>query len=239
MKKLVPLLMMLATLALPASAWAQPDGDRTPTRERGERAERLAERLADRRAERDGPRHDRHRRGEPITVEMIEPAIATLRAMHPDAKIDWLDRLEQLAKDKPEEAARRLSRYPRLRELIHAREHRPAEFELYRQQSTLMRQVFPLVRKVRQAAQEEDQATIDELRPQIRQRIESLFQIRMKLKEREIERIRQDLRQAEQELKDIEADSQTLIDQKMNELMQRAQSPRGKDDAHQERKRPE
>lgn len=242
MKKLA-LILTLVALTLPTVALAQPGNDAGPDRERKpmrDRSERADDR--DRHADRPGDRHSSGRQRsssrEPISVDQLEQAIVTLRAMHPEAKLPWLERIEKLAEEKPEEAAKQLSRYPRLRELMETRQNRPAEFKLNTQQSRLMREVFPLVRQIRQAQQADDQATVDELRPQLRERFEALFQVRLKLKELEIERIREHLQRAEKEFAEIKADSDQLIDEKMSELMQRGEGPREEGERPERAKKP-
>ena len=223
MKKLA-LILTLVALSLPTVALAQPgtdagsDRDRKPMRDR-----------ADRHSDRRGSDRQRSSSREPISVDQIEQAIVTLRAMHPEAKLPWLERIERLAEENPEEAAKQLSRYPRLRELMETRQNRPAEFKLHMQQSQLMREMFPLARAIRQAREQEDQAKVDELRPQLRERFDALFQVRLKLKEIEIERMRDRLQEAEKELAQIKADGPSLVDQRMNELIERGgpAGPRG------------
>lgn len=229
MNKLITLLILLA-LTLPTSALAQPEEgprerperDRAEQRDRGERGDRSGDR--GRPGDRDGRRSGGR---EAIPIDQIDDAIATLRAMHPQAELPWLDLIEKQAKEKPEEAAKRLSRYPRLKEMMDARKHRPAEFELHAKQSRLMREVFPMVRNVRQAKQDEDEATVKDLRAQLRVKFEALFEVRLKLKEFEIERIREHLKRAEDELAEIKADGDKLIDDKLNELIERGGKSRG------------
>lgn len=231
----LPIILMFVALALPINTFAQPDREQDAPRDRAtqrDRRERPGDR--DRPVDRERPgdrqatdRPERTGKHEPITVEQIDDAIATLRAMHPDDKIGWLERVEAMAKEQPEEAAKRLSRFPRLRELMKMRENNPAEFELHATQSRVMREVFPLVRQIRQAQEEGDEEKVEKLKGQLRERIEELFTVRLKLKEFEIKRIRKHLERAEQELAKIKADSDKLIDEKMNELMAKGNRPRG------------
>ena len=236
MKKLTTLLTLLA-LVLPLSALAQPgdgshdrpDRDRPHQRERGDRGDRERPERGDRPGERGQPGDrdgDRPGRREPISVDQIEEALATIRAMHGDKAPPWMERIEKLVQEDPEAAAKAISRFPRIREMMDARKHRPEEFKLQSRQGQLMREVFPMVRELKQAQRDEDQDKIDELRPQIRERIERLFQVRLELKELEIKRIREKLARAEGELAEIEADSEALIDQKMQEILS-GKGPRG------------
>lgn len=170
--------------------------------------------------------NERPGKRDPITVNEIGQAIATLRAMHGDGEPAWLKRIEAQAKENPEEAAKSLSRFPRIRDMMHARENKPEEFELNTRQSRLMRELLPKVRELKEAQREGDQAKVDELRPQIREYVTKLFQIRMELKELEITKIREKLKRAEQELAEIQADGDSLVDEKMEEIMT-GTGPRG------------
>lgn len=240
MNKITTLLILLA-LILPVSALAQPEDEGQADRpdrerpqhrergdnpERGERSERPGER--DRPGGRDFGRDSKH---EPLSVDQVQEALDTLRAMHGDATPSWMQRVEQQAKEDPEAAAKSLSRFPRIREMMDARKHRPEEFALHSKQGQLMREVFPLVRKLKQAQREEDQAKVDELKPQIRQYIEQLFQVRLELKELEIKGIREKLAEAEGELAEIKSDSESLVDEKMQEILtSKHRGPRDRDD---------
>lgn len=237
------LILMLLCLAMPTGVLAQPDGSQRDRPAERERERERPHRPGDR--ERPGSRPDAHDRPshsgkhQSISVEQLDQAIATLREMHPGTEIHWLERVEAMAEENPEEAARRLSRYPRLRDLMAMREHKPDEFELHAKQSRLMRGVFPLAQSLRKAQAEGDEDQVAELKGQLRGQIEQLFEVRLKLKEIEITRIRNQLEQAEKELAAIEADADELIDQKLNELMQRVDKPRGPREEGDRPERPE
>ena len=234
MNKLITILT-LAVLALPVSTLAQPDDDRGPRdrpspREHGDRdgrpgdRERPSDRFRPGDRERDGERgSDRQRSSqrEPIAVEQIPQAIATLRDMHSEPYPTWIERIETMAEEDPEDAARKLSRFPRLSELMKMREQRPEEFQLHAGQSKLMREIFKLIREIREAQRNEDQARVDELKPRLREKMEAAFDFRMKIKQIEIERDRQKLADAERELAEIRADRDALIDQKLEEMLTR------------------
>ncbi len=225
MNKFITILTLLA-LALPVSTFAQPEErpgarperERESQRERGERGDR-PEGDRQRPGDREGDRGDWRSKREPITVEQLDQAIATLREMHGDADPSWLQEIETLAKRDPEKAAKRLSNLPRMLDMMHARKHKPEEFELHIKQSRLMRELFPKMRELRQAQKNEDQGKIDELKPQVRESIKQLFQVRLKFKELEIKEIREKLASAEKELADIEADSEALIDEKLQDIL--------------------
>lgn len=169
----------------------------------------------------DQERSNQRRKHRPMGIDQIDQAIETLREMHPEGKAEWLKRIEKLAKDQPEEAARRLSRFPRLRELMHLRANKPDEFAWHVKQAQLMREVVPLARRLREAKDQGHSEQADELKAQLRSQIEQLLEVRLKLKAFEISRIRAKLERAEQELAEIKANAEPLIDKKVNELMQR------------------
>eukprot|EP00752_Nemacystus_decipiens_P014520 g12929.t1 len=224
----------------------RPDGERPQQRERGERpgdrAERSGDRDRNRLGDRDGDRDsDRSSRRGSLSVDQIDEAIATLRAMHGDNTPSWLSRIEEQAKEDPEEAAKRLSRFPRIRDMMESRKNRPEEFALQTKQSQIMRELFPIVGDLRKAQSEGDQAKIDELKPQVRERIEQLFQVRLELKSFEIERIREKLAKAQQELIDIQTDREALIEEKLAEILsgKRQRDRREGDDRPERPERPD
>ncbi|MGB1123703.1 MAG: hypothetical protein ACPG4Q_00735 [Phycisphaeraceae bacterium] len=235
MNKLISILTLLA-LTLTVSMHAQPgdgprerpDRDRESQRERGDRPDRPGDRFrpGDREHPRDGERGERPGKREPLSVDQIEEALETVRAMHGDATPPWIKGIEKLVKEDPEAAAKALSRFPRIRDMMHARKNKPEEFALHTKQSLLMRELLPMVRELKQAQKQDDQAKVDELKPKVREHITQLFQHRLKLKELEIKQIRAKLAAAEKELVDIQADSEALIDEKMNEIMT-STGPRG------------
>jgi len=232
MNKLIASLTLLA-MTLPVGALAQPD-DRP--RDRPDRAEDRVERERGEDREKDGDRDGDRRRfqhREPLPVDQVDEAIATIRAIHGDDEVHWLERIEKQAETEPEKAARHLSRYPRIREMMKSRKNNPEEFELLKKQSQRMRALFGKIRDLKRAQRENDQAGVDELKPQVRERIEQVFQVRLQLKELEIRQIREklaaaqnELEQAEAELADIKADGESLIDEKMNEIL--TSKPRGR-----------
>lgn len=224
MNKLITILI-LSAMMLPISTLSQPNDEygprERPDRDRAQHRDRTDRTGEDRLRPSDHePEHaDRPNKHEPIRVDQIDEAIATLRAMHGDAQPRWLARIEQQAKEDPEAAAKSLSRFPRIREMMHAKANKPEVFALHTSQSQLMRQLMPKIRKIRQAHKKGDQDKVDQLRPKIRETIEQLFAVRMQLKELEIKQIREKLKRAEDELASIRDQGDALIDEKMNDIM--------------------
>lgn len=212
-------LLLIAALCLPTVALGQPGerdpgprGDGPPER-RGDRPER------DRRGDHED-REDRWGEREPVPIELVKPALATIRELHPGAP--WLERIEQLIEEDREEAAKALGRFPRILELIETRKSRPEEFALHVKNGALMREIFSMVRDYRVAKRDEDQATMDALRPQIREKTEAVFDIRIKIEQMKIERMKRELAEAEGELEAIIAGREGEIDKRMHDMLDRA-----------------
>ncbi|MEM6260379.1 MAG: hypothetical protein AAGI37_19050 [Planctomycetota bacterium] len=245
MHRLITTLILLA-LTPPVSTFAQPEDDeRTPrerVRERMEQRERERQRDGDRpgRPDRDRGR-DRDR--EPLTEEQVADALATLKDMHAEPYPRWLTGIEVLAAESPEDAAQRLARFPRIRELMDMRENRPEEFGLHATQAKTMRSVFPLVKEIREAQEAEDQDKVEMLKTDLRDRMTQLFEIRLEIKAIEIQRKREQLAKEDERIQELRANRDTLIDEKMQEMLTGTAGPRGphRDPEHgdrPERKRP-
>jgi len=226
--KLFKLVLLIALTVAPAmSMWAQEEDQ-----PRGPRPERDGEqpRLRDHgpgRPDQSEPDPSRFQSKNPLPPERVQEAIAALREMHGENQPEWMKDLEELAQQDPAEAARRLSRFPNIIEVIDAHANRPEEFKLYIRQSTLMRQIFPLIKEYREAQREENAVKLEEIRPQIRECVRGLLENRVELKRMEIERIRLQLKEAEEDLAKIENSSEELIEQKVKEMLeQRPRRPR-------------
>ena len=211
-------LLMMIALGLPGVALAQP-GERGPG-PRGEGEGPPPERREDRpdreRGERDGERWPER---QPIPVELVDEALATIREMHPGAS--WLERIDALVKDNREEAAKQLGYFPRILEMIDARANRPEEFALHIQGAAMMREFFMLRRAYYEAKRAEDQASMDELRPQVREKVEQLFDMRIKMEQMKIDRMKADLAKAEEKLAKVIEGKEAEIDKQTEESLER------------------
>lgn len=243
---------LLAALSLPLATQAQPqtDGNQRPRAERTERAEsdrgerdqrsdraERRERLLRERAERtervapdDRPHRPERLNPERLNPEQLEEALATLRELHGDNPPAWIKRIERSIEDKPEEAARRLSHFPRIQELVEMRKNNPEAFALHVKQVGLSRDIVPLSIKLRRASAANNNQLADELREQLRERVRGVFEVRLEMKRQEIERQRTRLRAAEQELIELQNKSDELIEEKLQEIESRPlRRPRGGD----------
>ncbi|MEM9348317.1 MAG: hypothetical protein AAGB26_17045 [Planctomycetota bacterium] len=227
MNRLITILTLLA-LTLPVSAIAQPEDDeRTPrerVRERMEQRERERQRDGDRPGR---PDRDRDRDREPLTEEQVADALATLKDMHAEPYPRWLTGIEALAAESPEDAAQRLSRFPRIRELMDMRENRPEEFGLHTSQAKTMRSVFPLIKEIHEAQEAEDQDKVDMLKTDLRDRMTQLFEIRLEIKAIEIQRKREQLAKEDDRIQELRSNRDALIDEKMQEMLTGTAGPRG------------
>lgn len=156
-----------------------------------------------------------------MPVERIEEAFETIRAMHPDGLPRRLEALERAIKENPEAATRAVNRFPRLYELMEMRKHRPDEFQLHVSQMSHTRKAFRLVRQMHEARREGDDVQAKQLREALREEVHNIFTARLEIKRIEIERFKQRVQKAEQELATLQAEQEALIDKKLAELEQR------------------
>ncbi|MEM6506435.1 MAG: hypothetical protein AAGC44_15310 [Planctomycetota bacterium] len=225
MHRLITTLILFA-LTLPASTFAQPEDDERTPRERVR--ERMEQRERERQRDGDRPgRPDRDRDREPLTEQQVADALATLKDMHAEPYPRWLTGIEALAAESPEDAAQRLARFPRIRELMDMRENRPEEFALHATQAKTMRSVFPLVKEIREAQEAEDQDKVEMLKTDLRDRMTQLFEIRLEIKAIEIQRKREQLAKEDERIQELRANRDTLIDEKMQEMLTGIAGPRG------------
>lgn len=168
-----------------------PQGDQPARPERLDRPERGG---PDERGER-GPRGDRGpggfgERGDRewrLAPDELDEALELIERINPRLAAS----LRETQQESPERAIRRLAEEaPRTYELLRMRAEEPARFELHVQSMQVMRDTWPLVRELRQAQREEDQEKIDELTEQVRASMETLYDIRLKLRELEIQELR-------------------------------------------------
>lgn len=215
------LFILILAFGTTAGAYAQP-ADRGPGPGRGDRFGPPPEHREGREG-REG--RDKPGQGQPLTEEQVKEALATIRELHPDANEQWLKRIEKLAETNPEMAARQLGRFPRIHEIMETRKNRPEEFELHVQQTQTMRQLIELRKNYFKAVEDGDPKQIQAARAKVREQFATVFEIRMKMKRFEIDRMRKRLKDAEQELVSIETDRDKLIDQKLAEMLEKAKRP--------------
>lgn len=208
------LLLIILILGLAGPTLAQ-GGDERPPREvdREQLRERMRQRAEERRGQGNAPegrgerserggegRPDRHERPG-IRAEDIEVALEVMAEFRPEVA----EQLRELAQDDPQAAAERIARaFPRIGEFVEMKLSEPRRFELHLQSMRTMKQLWPLRHHYMRAESEGDQAKMAELRPQIREHVATLFDIRLELRRMEIEKLRRQLQRLEQGVQELE-----------------------------------
>ena len=167
------------------------DGPRSERGERPERPERPERGEPGERGER-GPRGDFERGERPwqLSPDELGDAIELIERINPRLA----ESLRETQEESPERAVRRIAEEaPRTYELLRMRAEEPDRFALHMQSMRVMQATWPLVRQLRQAQRDEDQPKIDELTEQMRASMETLYDIRLKLRELEIQELRDQL----------------------------------------------
>ncbi|XAL98192.1 hypothetical protein OT109_11345 [Phycisphaeraceae bacterium D3-23] len=242
MKRLPTILMLTALLAGPAAIAqpdhgdradpprqgdAPPDGDRRGDRgpgdgPRGDRGDRGPDDQADRGDRGRGERGDRGGRRWRLTEDQLDHAIEIIDRVKPELA----EELRTTRADNPELTIRKITEeFPRVHELIEMHADDPARFELHVQSIQVMRDSVPLIRALREAQREDDQAAIADLTQQIREKVEAMFDIRMAIRRLEIQELRDRLSELEEQLVQAEEEKQQHIDERTASLVDR--DPRG------------
>lgn len=203
---------------MPAPVLAQPrerdqDNEHAPRpemQERGDRAERELVR-----------KHERRKQRREMPVERIDEAIQTLFELHGNNPPKWIKAMEKLAEKKPEMVAKRLGNFPSIYNLMDVRKNNPQAFQTHAEHATQSRKIAETVGKLRRAVKAGDEDKADALRIEMRDAMEAVFAARLELKRLEIERQRERLEQAEQELVKLENNKEGLINKKLADLEKR------------------
>lgn len=212
-------------LALTESATGQPvdEGDDRPNQQ--EVRDRIRNRDRgqgpEHHREHDGEKHQRRPRGrQQLPIDRIDEAIDTIRELHGGNPPPWMKKIEKAVDEKPEAVAKRLSSFPRIMQLMDARQNDPERFALHARHATNTRQLLKKVQGIRKAMKNGDEEKLAKLRPALRQHVEAIFEVRMEMKRLEIERQRKTVANAERELEKLVSEGPELINQKLKELEQ-------------------
>jgi hypothetical protein len=173
-----------------------PPRERDPDRERGPRGE--------------GPK-------QPLSPTQVADMLATLRLVHPELA----DRLENLNQTDPDRVAQMLQhRFARLRELIRLREQDPELFKLRVQDFKMARQTFDLLRQFLDARRDRaPQATLDQLRSNIRELVAQHFAVRQQARAHELAVLEKRIQDMRRDLDQRAADHDNIIDSRVNDLL--------------------
>lgn len=151
----------------------------------------------------------------PMTEEQVKEAIELLREYRPE----MAKRYEEL-REKDPERAQELMRpmLGRLMELSYLKRTDPEAFELRKQDYRLWRSVFELSGKLREARAAKDAAKVEELSAELRKQLAEHFDVRQKLRERELIRMEARLDEMRKEVEERKASRDKLIQSRIEEL---------------------
>jgi len=183
-------------------------------RERLERLREWRERRGDDRAGRPGaPARDRE-----LSDEDRRNALAVMRDVNPEMA-ERFDRA--LAGDNPERARRVLDRMSgRLLELHRLKREQPEAYRLRVADHRAKIDTFKLARQLRAARMDRDAERVEHLTAELREQLESHFEIRQKLRERELAELEQRLERMREELQEHRAKKAALIDQSLERIVE-------------------
>jgi hypothetical protein len=223
-----PLLTTAITLGLAAAcaplppAAAQSD-DAEPAitvaqdRGSGDRAGDSAERRFRRDRGDGGSWRDRARRQMPeLTAEQRTQLLEVLRDFNPQ----WHQRAQQFVNDNPQRAEFMLrAMYPRMKERIELKQKDPAHYQWVVEDAQLTFKGRELARKIRKAQEDGDSATAEKLTMELRNLLEKHFDVRQKLREKQVIRLQEQIRKVKADLNEHATKKQSLIDEQLQRYL--------------------
>lgn len=232
MKRLLPLFMMALLAAPGVSAQDRPSPDAPPPGQAGPgnaddgSPERRRGRPGEADGEQRGERPDRGGRGEwdrgrdgsrwRLSPEQLDEAIAIVEQVNPELA----ESLREARRDSVEAAIRQIAEeFPNIYELMRMHDEEPERFALHVQSLQVMRESGPIFRQLRQAQEDEDHEQIDALTEQLRTSIATMFDIRMQLRQLEIEELRQRITELEEQLADDGARRDEAIAERLEMIL--------------------
>lgn len=164
----------------------------------------------------DAKAKERDRRREPMGDQEIEAARQIIAQLYPELS----ERLEQLYAEDPEKFRKTIERrFSRVRFLVKLQERDPALFALRMDDIRLGRETMALVKQVKQAYRDDDKAAYRKLYESLEEKLEAHFDVKQKLRQAELEALRQRVENLEEDLEDLEDERDDLIEQRMGELV--------------------
>ena len=227
---LMPLLFGLLTLS-PAPGEPPATGELFP-------GQMTAKQVADD-AGRDerGPRRGRETPPRSLTPEQLDQAIQIIDQINPRLAQSLRETRRQNGQ---QDTIRRIAQeFPNIYQLLHMQAESPQRFELHVRSLEVMRETWPLVRRLRQAREEGDAAAAQDLETQVREKIEAMFDIRMALRRLALEDLRRRVADLEGQLAGDEARRDEVIAQRMERVLNGRPGPgRGEGDRGDRRRGP-
>ncbi len=161
----------------------------------------------------EGEREGRDGRGpRELSQEQINAALEILREQNPELARRMSEALEQ----RPELAQRLIANHwPRLERLIELKKNNPKLFRLTMDEFRLQRQLFDSARKLRQTKEAGEK---DGLRQQMREQVGKLFDLRMKIKEAEVDALEKRLTEMRDQIKQARGERENRIAEQLKDL---------------------
>ena len=130
------------------------------------------------------------------------------------------ERMDTIYEKDPEELRRILQRrFPRIRFLVHLKDKNPALYELRIQDIRLGRESSALAKQVKQAHLDDDKARYKTLYKELEDKLTQHFDVKQRLRQQEIEALRQRVEQLEDQLEQQDDDRKDIIEQRLGELV--------------------
>lgn len=153
----------------------------------------------------------------PLSQEQREQLLAVLEDLNPQMK----QRLQEVLKDNPQRANMILRRAydQHIQRLIQLRESDPEHYELQISEHKGRLEMFRLVRQIRDARESQDEAKATELTAQLREKMDTAFEVRQKLRRKELAELEKRIEKMRTDLAEHEQRKGELIDQAMEKVL--------------------
>lgn len=139
---------------------------------------------------RGAPRHD-------LTPEEVKERLRILREVHPQLA----ERIAHMKDTDPQRVGRMLGRHwPMIEDLIRMKEHDPKGLELHIHDMKLIRQSHKLSRQLRRHDSDLTAKKKEQLRLELRELVTSHFEVRQKLKERDLAKLERRIEELREQL---------------------------------------
>jgi len=151
--------------------------------------------------------------GPAVTPELEERIFAFLKDFAPDR----LEELQGLKRANRPEYARQLGDASRLmRDVEEVKKNDPEQYELMKTEGGLRRQVMDLARDCRNSEAKEDQ---QKLRGELQDVLGKLFDVKVQMRQREVDRLRRELERHEKAIKDARDRKDELVKERLRDLL--------------------
>ncbi len=157
-----------------------------------------------------------HERGKPMSEEDAREAIEILRRIDPEKA----ERLDKAVAERPEQVARVLhEQFPNMGRFMAWRRYDPEGFDLRVDDMALSRETHECVKRLHEALDDENDeaATFEQLK--LEDLVAQHFEVRQKIREHELAKLRDRIEQLEAQLKERAANRDEYITQRVDDLI--------------------